>query len=293
MRTDPTKGLRPGNKGINGGAVMKSDLIMVLANVILIVACVFAAKTKYRLIAIFTLYLSGLLLLFLLVTNVPIIFSPFTPKYHGKVIDAETKKPLSGINIKAGWYASSASVGGASGEYYKIYKTKTDSNGEYVIPAGIKSLTVFTPISKSSFDRVVVTIYPHDYAHKVVRIHYINERESTVALEKVKKDKEFLDNILNYYHGLFLMHKGSGDEISDPDEKKWLKNAYYQFEKIYPYSREDKKYLESIATILISIKEPDCVYILQKILAKYPDDATLAWFAKNNINDYIKIYNIK
>lgn len=272
---------------------MKSDLIMVLANVLLIIACVFGTKTKHRIIAIFTLYLSALFLFFLLATNISIFISPFTPKHHGKVIDAETKKPLVGINIKAGWHVSSASVGGVSGDYYKIYKTKTDADGKFVIPRGIKALTIYTPGSKTSFEKVILTIYPEDYQYQVERTHYADGNESTIALNKVKTDKEFLDNILAYYYGLFLMHKGSGDMITAPDEIKWLKYAYFQFEKKYPISRADEEYLEKIANILETIKEPECVYILSKIITKYPNNSSLVWYAKNNISSLKNIYGSK
>ena len=272
---------------------MSSDLIMIFVFVALLVASSYGIKSKYRIPAVFVLYLSGLSLFFLLATNISILFSPFTPKYHGSVIDAETQKPLAGINIKAGWHVSSASVGGSSGEYYKIYKTQTDANGNYTIPRGLKALTVFTPISQSSFEKVIITIYPTDYVYKVTRTHYTNENETTIALEKVKNDKEFLANVLDYYHGLFLMHKGSGDRITDLDEIKWLKYAYYKFEKQYPTSNADEEYMEKIVNILETIKEPDCVYVIQKILVKYPNNDSLVWYAKNNIDALKKIYGIE
>lgn len=253
---------------------MMSDLIMVLANILLVGVCAYATKTKYRIIAIFTLYLSGFYLFFMLATNIPFFISSFTPKHHGRVIDAETKKPLAGINIKAGWHVSSASVGGVSGYYYKIYKTKTDTEGKFVIPMGVKALTIYSPVSKSSFEKVILTIYPEDYQHQVERTHYVDGNESTIAMKKIKADKDFLDNILAYYYGLFLMHKGSGDMITDPGEIKWLKNSYYHFEKLYPYSREDKSYLQRFVSILDKLKQPDCLYLLNKLIAKYPDNVT-------------------
>lgn len=273
---------------------MTSDLIMIFATIALLAACVQGIKTKYQVLAVVVLALSVLPILFFIVINIPVIISPLTAELHGKVIDAETKKPLAGINVKAGWYASTVSVGGGYGEYYKLFKTKTDNNGEFVLPRGLKALNVYGPLGIRKFDEVNVIIYPSGYDYKVERTHYTNENKHTIALEKVKTDKEFLDNILNYYHRLFLMHKGSGDEISDPDEKKWLKNAYYQFKKTYPqHSYEDQQYLQKITNILEAIKEPDCVYILQKILVKYPNNASLTWYAKNNLDALKKIYNVK
>lgn len=269
---------------------MLSDLVMILVFVALLVASGYGVRTKYRIPAIFVLYLSILSLCFLLVTNFSMFFSPFTPKHHGRVIDAETQKPLAGVNIKAGWHVSSASVGGSSGEYYKIYKTKTDANGNFVIPRGVKALTIYTPVSKTSFEKVILSIYPENYQYQVERTHYIAENESIIALKKVKTDKEFLDNILAYYYGLFLMHKGFGPLISDTNEIEWLKNAYFIFEKTYK-SNNDEEYLIKIANMLTAIKQPECIYIMQKMIDKYPNNATLSWFAENNINVYRKLYN--
>lgn len=272
---------------------MTSDLVTMLVTIVLFAICIYGIKTKYRILATIILAVLIPLTFFSMVINIPILFSPLTPKFHGKVIDAETKKPLAGINIKAGWTVSSVSVGGSSGGYYKLHKTKTDKNGEFVLPRGLKALNKWGILGTRNFDGVIVTVYPPGYDYKVKRTHYTNESELSLALEKVKTDKEFLDNILNYYHGLFLMHKGSGDEVTDPDEKKWLKNAYYQFEKLYLHSKEDESYLYDISNMLDSIKEPDCIYILKKILVKYPDNKSLVWYANNNLESSKRIYKIK
>lgn len=272
---------------------MLSDLISIILAIGLIAVCVYGIKTKYRIWAVFVLVLSAIPILISVVINIPIILSPLTPKVYGKVIDLETKKPLAGINIKAGWAVSSATVGGSSGRYYKLYNTKTDKNGEFVLPRGFKALNEWGLVGTRNFGGVNVTIYPPGYDYKVARISYTNNDKIEVKLDKVKSDKEFLENIQAYWHGLYMMHKKIKFTVEEPDEIKWIKYAYYEFEKIYPNSREDEAYLNDIASILDAIKESDCVYILQKILVKYPGNSSLVWYAKNNINRFKNKYDIK
>ena len=45
--------------------------------------------------------------------------------------------------------------------------------------------------------------------------------------------------------------------------------------------------------MLDAIKEPDCIYILQRILDKYPYNKELVWYAKNNMNTLRNKYNVK
>lgn len=272
---------------------MLSDLISILLTIALLSTCIHGIKTKYRILAVAVLTLSVLPILFSVVINIPIIISPLTPKAHGKVIDVETNKPLADINIKAGWIVGGATVAGASGGYYKLYKTKTDSNGEFVLPRAFKALNERGLVGTREFGGVTVVIYPQTYDYKVVRINYMDNGNIEVRLEKVRSDKEFLENINVYWHTLSLMHKTNKFTVEEPYEIKWLKNAYYEFEKLYPNSSEDEAYLNGISSMLDTLKQPDCVYILQKILAKYPNNRGLVWYANNNINRFKNIYDIK
>lgn len=264
---------------------MLSDLLIVGITTCLLAVCIYGFKTKYRVLSVILLGIVLVPVMITLVINIHVITSPLTPEVHGKVIDAETKKPLAGINIKAGWYMSSVSVGGGYGKYYKLYTTKTDVNGDFILPRGIKALTFGYLIGKSYFDGVNVTVYPPGYDYKVSRFTYNDQVKPIIALEKVKSDKEFLENISAYWHGLSYMHKGSWVAITDPYERGWMKNAFRTFEKIYPNSREDEPYLERLAHNLNFIKEPECVYVLQKLLDKYPSNIN-AWRA----NDAVKLW---
>lgn len=272
---------------------MLSDLLIVGITACLLAVCTYGIKTKYRLLSLMSLVIVLIPVMITLVINIHVITSPLTPEVHGKIVDAETKKPLAGVNIKAGWYMNSVSVGGGYGKYYKLYMTKTDVNGDFILPRGIKALTFGYLIGKSYFDGVNVTVYPTGYDYKVSRFTYNDQVKPIIAMEKVKSDKEYLDNISAYWYGLSYMHKGAWVNITDPLERLWLKNAYYNYEKIYPHGKADTdSILRDIANMLQSINEPDCIYLLQKIIDKYPD-GNIALYAKNNIASLKRIYKYK
>ena len=54
--------------------------------------------------------------------------------WHGKVIDAETGKPLEGVVVLATWWRYTASVGGWSNKkYYDSEEVITDADGRFAI----------------------------------------------------------------------------------------------------------------------------------------------------------------
>jgi len=62
--------------------------------------------------------------------------------YKGKVIDAETGKPLEGVVVLGVWYVTYPNPAGAWREYYDARETVTDGNGEFMIPGmGLRVLS--------------------------------------------------------------------------------------------------------------------------------------------------------
>jgi len=76
--------------------------------------------------------------------------------YQGKVVDAETNKPLEGVVVHGDWYKVWGTVGGASSEWYDSYETLTDKNGEFRISG--KGLLIL-----SSIDELTLTIFKAGY----------------------------------------------------------------------------------------------------------------------------------
>jgi len=62
--------------------------------------------------------------------------------YEGKVVDAETGKPIEGVVVLGVWYKEAPTVAGAVSSYYDARETVTDKNGNFNIPGkGLKILS--------------------------------------------------------------------------------------------------------------------------------------------------------
>ena len=67
--------------------------------------------------------------------------------YKGKVIDAETGKPIEGVVVLGVWYKEIATPAGGVSSYYDAAETVTDKNGEFEIRGlGLKILTNVGPM---------------------------------------------------------------------------------------------------------------------------------------------------
>lgn len=62
--------------------------------------------------------------------------------YEGRVVDAETGKPIEGVVVLGVWYKEAPTVAGAVSSYYDARETVTDKNGNFNIPGkGLKILS--------------------------------------------------------------------------------------------------------------------------------------------------------
>lgn len=62
--------------------------------------------------------------------------------YDGKVVDAETGKPIEGVVVLGVWYKETPTAAGAVSSYYDASETVTDKKGDFKIPGkGLKILS--------------------------------------------------------------------------------------------------------------------------------------------------------
>jgi len=67
--------------------------------------------------------------------------------YKGRIIDAETGKPIEGVVVLGVWYKEIATVAGGVSSYYDAKETVTDKNGEFEIKGmGLKILSNIGPM---------------------------------------------------------------------------------------------------------------------------------------------------
>jgi len=66
--------------------------------------------------------------------------------YKGKVIDAETGKPLEGVVVLGVWYKELPSPGGTVGSYFDAQETVTNKNGDFKVKG--LGLQIFSTVSE-------------------------------------------------------------------------------------------------------------------------------------------------
>ena len=79
--------------------------------------------------------------------------------YKGKIVDADTGKPIEGVVVLGVWYKETPTPAGAVSSYYDARETVTDKNGEFEIPGmGLKVLSTVAPMSvlifKASYEYI-------------------------------------------------------------------------------------------------------------------------------------------
>jgi hypothetical protein len=67
--------------------------------------------------------------------------------YSGRIIDADTRKPIEGVVVLGVWYREIVTPGGATHNYYDAKETVTDKNGDFTIAGqGLLILSNVIPV---------------------------------------------------------------------------------------------------------------------------------------------------
>ena len=112
--------------------------------------------------------------------------------YYGKVIDADTKKPLEGAVILAVYTTwMYGSPGGPASYFLDTQEVVTDKNGEFRIPTF--NAVAFRPLSTFSPQNPNVTIFKPHYRCRVYS--FLEDEYEIVKLRELKTKEERLDNL--------------------------------------------------------------------------------------------------
>ncbi len=106
--------------------------------------------------------------------------------YEGKVIDAETRKPVEGVVVLGVWYKEAPTVAGAVSSYYDARETVSDRNGDFRIPGkGLRILSDVGPIDllifKAGYE--YIGLWPWDAFKNMEKISW----EGVKAIIPLKK----------------------------------------------------------------------------------------------------------
>lgn len=210
----------------------------------------------------------------------------YVPEIKGRVIDAETGKPMQGVNMRIRWVTGYADPGGGHGGTFKVYATKTDTNGQFVLPRTIKPKI---PIIETYRGEQIV-IYEHGYVHQDIwrdaqRNEMITNHE--VALTKINSDEEYHKNITKLAIGLL-----SSDTIVFYD-LSFLADEY----KIFLSKYADSGYSDQNYRNLASLYEIDmhdyraALEINREFAMKYPRSSAVDKVKSEDIPRLEKLLN--
>jgi len=154
----------------------------------------------------------------------------YVSSIKGKVVDAETGQPMKGVNVRAGWVTGYADPGGGHFKTFKVYATKTDANGDFVLPRTIK---LKIPIIER-YQGVNMLIYEHGYVcQEIVRRAWLEGgkiKYYQIALRTIKNDEEFNENLRRLSYHL-------SSDIDKYYDLKFVVDDFKIFFEKYPDSR--------------------------------------------------------
>lgn len=229
----------------------------------------------------------------ILIPSLLFLIPPYTPTIKGRVIDAETGKPLANINIKAGWRSATAEPVSR----YKSYSTATNETGAFYLPLALKVPSFFAPPFIYWYDGIDILAYSHDYKFSWKRIDRNKEfKPVELAMEPSVNDEDYFENVrelsrhISYLTTVELFEKK--DDLTS-DERNFIIEARRLFEKKFPESNLAEDNLLELSGLYgragDHIQE---IGVLQEIIERFPSSKT-AEFAEYEINRLVKDYNLK
>lgn len=195
----------------------------------------------------------------------------YVPHIKGRVVDAEAGKPMKGVNVRAGWVTGYADPGGGSFRTFKVYATKTDEKGEFVLPRTIK----FKIPVIEHYQGVNMLIYEHGYSALYKETtgntsylaigHYIQKIFGDfidVKLPRLKSDKEYLKNLEEIYLWMLVV----GEDL------QFLINERRLFSKEFPQSPFLDENQLILAGYYVRLKDyTSAIKEYEKLIKEYPN----------------------
>jgi len=231
--------------------------------------------------------ISALWVFMIALPNIPFFLSPFTPPIHGSVIEARTNQPIANCNIKAYWEIETISLAGGHWESYQQFETKTNAQGEFLIPRRFKVLSVFgflpalEVVSHHNGTRVLA--YSHGYSYSEDKIERQQQGKSWQTTELMVKmfqpTDTYLREVISSLEAKFESWNIPSRILSDED-KEFLKEDYRHNYGLFIAMIKDEKSKEinsALFNFASSLRRLDdyraAIEVYQKLKNDYPDDA--------------------
>jgi hypothetical protein len=140
-----------------------------------------------------------------LLTNSSCYAANIDGPYKGRVIDAETGKPVEGVVVLGVWYTETPTVAGAISHYYDAMETVTDKNGEFYISG--KGFVVMTYMNVlvfkagyEYFDSLWVSLKRSQYLIEKKKIKWEGEK-AIIPLKKLTMEERRKQGTPDFYVG--------------------------------------------------------------------------------------------
>lgn len=129
------------------------------------------------------LFLASFLIGGIIAPNQSLLSALCSPEINGVIIDSETLKPVSGIDVVIGWSCAYYEFPYHSGEnHVRSIHVKSDSNGQFHAPSRYKSLAIeVPPFYSRENSKPHISIFSLDY--QVIKV--TNNPTKTVYLKKI------------------------------------------------------------------------------------------------------------
>ena len=208
----------------------------------------------------------------------------YVPSIKGRVVDAESGKPMKGVNVRAGWVTGYADPGGGSFRTFKVHATETNENGEFMLP---KTIKIKIPVIEH-YQGINMLIYEHGYSalykettgntSYLATDHYIqkiNGHFIDVKLPKLKSDKEYFKNM----EETFLWMLTVGENL------QFLIDERRAFSKKYPESPLLDENQLILAGYYVRLKDyTSAIKEYEKLIKKCPESKFIP-LVKKDIED--------
>lgn len=238
--------------------------------------------TGYILIALW-LFMIGL-------PNIPFIISPFTPPIHARVVEARTNLPIANCNIKAYWELEEIGIAGGHWESYQQFVTKSNAQGEFIIPRRLKVLSVFGFLPAleivSHHNGIRVLAYAHGYSYTEAKIERQNLgnlwQASELTIKMYAPSEAYLREQIYSLESKIKSWNIPSGILSDEDKmflKEDYRHNYVLFNQLVKgeKSKENKSALITHASSLESLGDYEtALEAYQKLKNDYPDSAQFA-----------------
>lgn len=215
-------------------------------NVVIICFCVFVTlwnvylKKSELFSALPLKFIARALLVFcifaIFIPNIPVVYSLYTEPIKGKVVDSTTNMPIANCNIIASWDIQSIVVPFGSDKYtYHQYITKTDTNGEYIIPRHMKPLSIIEMVLiRNGFGGVGIVAYTHGYSLGASGIDE-HGNKSSFDMRLHKPGPEYVSHTISTLEAIFNSKNYKKREFG-----RRLSYGIMSYEEI---TQEDKRYI--------------------------------------------------